>query len=317
MRMNRLGNSDLIVSAVGAGTWAMGGDFFGATDDKKCVDSLCASLDHGVNLIDTAPIYGRGHSEELVGKAIKGRRDKVVLATKVGLAYGAHPNGGKGRCLKPEGIAWEIEQSLRRLGTDYIDLYQIHWPDADTPIEESMEALLKLQKQGKIRYIGVSNFDVPLLERTLGCGQIVSTQPQYSLLERDIEKDVLPFCREKNLGVLSYGSLGAGVLTGKFKEPPKPEEGDKRAGFYPFFEEPFWSKTQELLKTLREIADAHGKPVAHVSINWVSQQPGMTSALTGSKNVDQAIMNAEAGDWDLTAEELAAIDAAYDRIFRA
>ena len=180
-----------------------------------------------------------------------------------------------------------------------------------------MEALLKLQKEGKIRYIGVSNFDVPLLERTLGCGQIVSTQPQYSLLERDIEKDVLPFCREKNLGVLSYGSLGAGVLTGKFKEPPKPEEGDKRAGFYPFFEEPFWSKTQELLKTLREIAEAHGKPVAHVSINWVSQQPGMTSALTGSKNVDQAIMNAEAGDWDLTAEELAAIDAAYDRIFRA
>ena len=180
-----------------------------------------------------------------------------------------------------------------------------------------MEALLKLQKEGKIRYIGVSNFDVPLLERTLACGQIVSTQPQYSLLERDIEKDVLPFCREKNLGVLSYGSLGAGILTGKFKEPPKPENGDKRAGFYPFFEEPFWSKTQELLKTLREIADAHGKPVAHVSINWVSQQPGMTSALTGSKNVDQAIMNAEAGGWDLTAEELAAIDAAYDRIFRA
>lgn len=317
MRMNRLGNSDLIVSAVGAGTWAMGGDFFGAIDDGKCIDSLCASLDHGVNLIDTAPIYGRGHSEELVGKAIQGRRDKVVLCTKVGLVFGDHPCGDKGRCLKPEGITWEVEQSLRRLGTDYIDLYQIHWPDVATPIEESMEALMKLKKAGKIRYIGVSNFDVPLLERTLASGEIVSTQPQYSLLERDIEKDVLPFCREKNLGVLSYGSLGAGILTGKFKEPPKPQDGDKRAGFYPFFEEPFWSKTQELLAVLRAIAEKHGKPVAHVAINWVSQQPGMTCALTGSKNVDQAIMNAGAGDWDLSAEELSAIDSAYDRIFRA
>ena len=316
MRMNKLGNSDLIVSAVGAGTWAMGGDFFGAIEDKKCIDSLCASLDHGVNLIDTAPIYGKGHSEQLVGQAIKGRRDKVVLCTKVGLIFG-DPKGRQGNCLQADAIEWEIEQSLRRLGTDYIDLYQMHWPDVNTPIEESMEALLKIQKAGKIRYIGVSNFDVPLLECTLKCGQIVSTQPQYSLLDRDIEKDVLPFCREKNLGVLSYGSLGAGILTGKFKEPPKPAEGDKRANFYPFFAEPFFGKTQELLVTLREIAEAHDKPIAHVAINWVSQQPGMTCALTGSKNVDQAVMNAAAGDWDLTAEELKKIDDAYDRIFRA
>lgn len=318
MRMNRLGTSDLIVSAVGAGTWAMGGDFFGAIEDQKCVDSLCASLDHGVNLIDTAPIYGRGHSEELVGKALKGHdRSKIVLCTKVGLMYGEHPHGDGGKCLKADGIRWEIEQSLRRLGTDYIDLYQMHWPDVNTPVEESMEALLKLKEQGKIRYIGVSNFDVPLLERTVKCGEIVSTQPQYSLLERDIEKDVLPWCREKNVGVLSYGSLGAGILTGKFKEPPKAEKGDNRANFYPFFQEPVWSQTQELLKVLREIAEAHDKPVTHVAINWVSQQGGMTCALTGSKNVEQAIMNAAAGDWDLSAEELSTIDAAYDRIFRA
>lgn len=318
MRMNKLGNSDLIVSAVGAGTWAMGGDFFGAIEDQKCIDSLCASLDHGVNLIDTAPIYGRGHSEEIVGKAIKGKdRSKIVLCTKVGLPFGEHPYAGTGRCLKKEGIMFEIEQSLRRLGTDYIDLYQIHWPDVNTPIEESMEALLKLVDQGKIRYIGVSNFDVPLLERTLKCGQIVSTQPQYSLLERDIEADVLPYCREKNLGVLSYGSLAAGVLTGKFKEVPKAEEGDKRANFYPFFKEPMWSQTQELLKVLKAIADEHEKPVTHVAINWVSQQLGMTCALTGSKNADQAIMNAAAGDWDLTCEELKKIDTAYDAIFRA
>ncbi len=318
MRMNKLGNSDLIVSTVGAGTWAMGGDFFGAIEDQKCIDSLCASLDHGVNLIDTAPIYGKGHSEELVGKAIKGKdRSKIVLCTKVGLPFGDHPYAGTGRCLKKEGIMFEIDQSLRRLGTDYIDLYQIHWPDKNTEIEESMEALLKLQEMGKIRYIGVSNFDVPLLERTLKCGQIVSTQPQYSLLERDIEADVLPYCCEKNLGVLSYGSLAAGVLTGKFKEVPQAEKGDNRANFYPFFKEPMWSQTQELLKVLKAIADEHEKPITHVAINWVAQQKGMTCALTGSKNAEQAIMNAAAGDWDLSAAELKKIDDAYDSIFRA
>lgn len=315
MRMNKLGNSDLMVSAVGAGTWAMGGDFFGATQDQQCIDSLCASLDHGVNLIDTAPIYGKGHSETLVGQAIKGRRDKVVLCTKVGLLFD-DPKGRKGKCLQADAIEYEIEQSLRRLGTDYIDLYQIHWPDVNTPIEETMEALLRIQKAGKVRYLGVSNFDVELMERTLKCGNIVSTQPQYSLLDREIEPEILPYCREKNVGVLSYGSLGAGILTGKFTEPPKAEKGDNRANFYPFFGEPCFSQTQELLKTLREIADAHNKPVAHVSINWVSQQQGMTCALTGSKNVDQAIMNAQAGDWDLSAQELATIDAAYERIFK-
>ena len=299
MRMNKLGNSDLIVSTVGAGTWAMGGDFFGAIEDQKCIDSLCASLDHGVNLIDTAPIYGRGHSEELVGKAIKGKdRSKIVLCTKVGLPFGDHPYAGTGRCLKKEGIMFEIDQSLRRLGTDYIDLYQIHWPDKNTEIEESMEALLKLQEMGKIRYIGVSNFDVPLLER-------------------DIEADVLPYCCEKNLGVLSYGSLAAGVLTGKFKEVPQAEKGDNRANFYPFFKEPMWSQTQELLKVLKAIADEHEKPITHVAINWVAQQKGMTCALTGSKNAEQAIMNAAAGDWDLSAAELKKIDDAYDSIFRA
>ena len=306
MKYTNLGRSGITISRITHGCMELGGGPWETQADEHNIALLHTAFDHGVTTFDTAESYGGGHSEEVVGRAFRGMRDRVVLCTKVSREH-----------LHKADVIAACEGSLRRLGTDYIDLYQIHWPDADTPIEESMEALLKLQKQGKIRYIGVSNFDVPLLERTLGCGQIVSTQPQYSLLERDIEKDVLPFCREKNLGVLSYGSLGAGVLTGKFKEPPKPEEGDKRAGFYPFFEEPFWSKTQELLKTLREIADAHGKPVAHVSINWVSQQPGMTSALTGSKNVDQAIMNAEAGDWDLTAEELAAIDAAYDRIFRA
>ena len=311
MIYKKLGNSDLMCSVVGLGTWAMGGDFFGAIEDQKCIDSLCASLDHGVNLIDTAPIYGRGHSEEIVGKAIKGKdRSKIVLCTKVGLMYGDHPYGKGGKCLKKDGIMWEIDMSLRRLGTDYIDLYQMHWPDVNTPVEESMEALLKLQEQGKIRYIGVSNFDVPLLERTAKCGEIVSTQPQYSLLERDIEADVLPYCVEKNLGVLSYGSLAAGVLTGKFKEVPQAEKGDNRANFYPFFKEPHFSKVMKVLAVMDEISAETGKPLAQIAINWSTQKDYVSTALCGVRNVAEAAENCATFDWTLTDAQIAAIDAA-------
>ena len=311
MRMNRLGNSDLVVSAVGAGTWAMGGDFFGAIDDKKCIDSLCASLDHGVNLIDTAPIYGKGHSETLVGQAIKGRRDKVVLCTKVGLLFD-DPKGRQGKCLQADSIEYEIEQSLRRLGTDYIDLYQIHWPDVNTPIEETMEALLRIQKAGKVRYLGVSNFDVPLLERTLRCGAIVSTQPQYSLLDRDIEADVLPFCREHNIGVLSYGSLGAGILTGAFRTPPELGPSDPRSGFYPFFREPYFSKVMEVLKVMDGISGRIGRPLAQIALNWATQKDFVATALCGVRNAGEAKENCAAFDWALTDEQMALLDAAVE-----
>ena len=316
MRMNKLGNSDLIVSAVGAGTWAMGGDFFGAIEDKKCIDSLCASLDHGVNLIDTAPIYGKGHSEQLVGQAIKGRRDKVVLCTKVGLIFG-DPKGRQGNCLQADAIEWEIEQSLRRLGTDYIDLYQMHWPDVNTPIEESMEALLKIQKAGKIRYIGVSNFDVPLLERTLKCGQIVSTQPQYSLLDRDIEKDVLPFCREKNLGVLSYGSLGAGILTGAYRTLTNFPASDNRSRFYKHFQEPMFSKVMKLLGVMDEIAAQRQVPLSQIAINWAAQKPFISSCIVGAQTRKKIEENCACFDWSLTETEMRTLDEAIHRYLDA
>lgn len=308
MRYNTLGKSGIKVTAIGTGTWAMGGDFWGAIDEQLCIDAIRASLDAGVNLVDTAPVYGMGHSEEIVGKALKGRRDKVVLCTKCGLT-------APGRNLTRKAIFMEIDDSLRRLQTDYVDLYQMHWPDPNTPVEESMQALLDLKKEGKIRAIGVSNFDEELMTRCMSVGQLDTLQPQYSLLERDVEKSILPFCRKNGIGILSYGSLGAGVLTGKFKEPPKAEGTDKRTNFYPFFKEPLFSKALKLVSVLEEIGKEHGKPTAHVAINWVSQQEGMSTALVGCKNPAQAVQNAQAGDWDLSCEELARIDKALKDIY--
>lgn len=313
MRFNELGKSGIKVSAVALGTWAMGGDFFGPIEDEQCIKALHAGLDHGINIIDTAPIYGKGYSEKLVGKAIQGRpRDKIILATKCGILLTAEG----GRDMSARAITAEVEESLTRLGTDYIDVYQIHWPDGKTPVAEAMGALMALKKAGKIRAIGVSNFDVPLLKECLAAGQLDSLQPQYSLLQRDIEAEILPFCRENNIGILSYGSLGAGMLSGKFTKPPVAGEGgDRRANFYAFFKEPLFSKGLKLIETLKQVAAERGKPVSHVAINWVSQQPGMTTALVGCKNPAQAIENAAAGDWDLTAAEVETINKALKEIY--
>jgi aryl-alcohol dehydrogenase-like predicted oxidoreductase len=311
LRFNELGTTGIKVSAVALGTWAMGGDFWGKIDERKCIDAIIAGLDSGINLIDTAPIYGSGYSEEIVGKAIKGRRKGIILATKCGMPL----NSPRSRDLTRKGLMFEIDESLRRLQTDYIDIYQVHWPDPGTDIAETMNALMDIKASGKIRAIGVSNQSVDQLKRYMANGRLDSVQPQYSLLEREIEKDILPFCQENNLGILTYGSLGAGMLTGKFKTPPAAAEGDKRAMFYPFFKEPLFSKALELLETLKAIAESHGKPVSHAAINWVSQQPGVTTALVGCKDPRQAIENAGAGEWDLSGEELRVIRESLNRIY--
>ena len=305
MKFRKLGQSDLNCSVIGLGTWGMAGSFWGKVDDDQSIATIRAGLEAGINLIDTAPVYGDGHSEEVVGRALEGlKREDIVLATKC----------GRFTC-ETEKIRQELETSLKRLKTDYIDLYQVHWPDDKVPFEETFGELENMRKQGKIRYIGVSNFSVEQTEEASKYCQIVSTQPQYSLLVRDIEKDILPYCVEKNIGILSYGSIGAGALTGKFKEKPVFKEDDERASFYTFFQEQNWPKTKQMIDTLEEIAASHGKPTVHAAINWVLKQKGITVALVGARTPEQVRINAQAADWELTDEENAKILQAYDRIF--
>ena len=305
MKFRKLGQSDLNCSVIGLGTWGMAGSFWGKVDDDQSIATIRAGLEAGINLIDTAPVYGDGHSEEVVGKALEGlKREDMVLATKC----------GRFTC-ETEKIRQELETSLKRLKTDYIDLYQVHWPDDKVPFEETFGELENMRKQGKIRYIGVSNFSVEQTEEASKYCQIVSTQPQYSLLVRDIEKDILPYCVEKNIGILSYGSIGAGALTGKFKEKPVFKEDDERASFYTFFQEQNWPKTKQMIDTLEEIASSHGKPTVHAAINWVLKQKGISVALVGARTPEQVRMNAQAADWELTDEENAKILQAYDKIF--
>lgn len=308
MEYRTLGNSDLKVSVVGLGTWAIGGDFWGTVDDKESIRSIQAAIDAGVTLVDTAPAYGGGHSEEVVGQAIRGRRDKVVVATKVGII---RTEDDFIRNLKPESIRREVDDSLRRLGVDTIDLWQIHWPDAATPLEDTLAELVRIKEIGKFRYLGVSNFDTRLMDRVRRVCEIVSLQPHYSLLERSIEQEILPYCVRNKIGVLGYGSLAGGILTGKFKNPPSFEAGDQRADFYGFFKEPTFGKVRKLTAAIEEIAKELDKTVAQVVVNWTFSQKGVTSALVGARTPAQALQNAQAGDFSLSTEHLEAIDRAW------
>ena len=313
MRMNRLGNSDLVVSAVGAGTWAMGGDFFGAIDDKKCIDSLCASLDHGVNLIDTAPIYGKGHSETLVGQAIKGRRDKVVLCTKVGLLFD-DPKGRQGKCLQPDSIEYEIEQSLRRLGTDYIDLYQIHWPDVNTPIEETMEALNGLVKAGKVRALGASAmygyqfYNMQLAARDNGWTPFVSMQNHYNPLYREDERELIPVCRQMNVALTPYSPLAAGrVARATWAADTLRSRTDKVA-------QSKYDSTEEADRTIAErikrLAEKYGATMTQISFAWHFAK-GISSPVIGATKAEYLDDAVGALDIRLTAEDVAFIDEPY------
>ncbi len=308
MHTRTLGNSELSVSAVGLGTWASGGDFWGQVDDRQSIRAMQAAIDHGINLIDTAPAYGDGHAEALVGRAIAGRRDLVIVATKLGVLREGERFIHN---LEPQSVRREVDDSLRRLGVDTIDLYQIHWPDRKTPIEDTLGELKRIHNAGKFRYLGVSNFKPALMDAVRREFQLVSLQPPYSLLNRKIESHHLPYCRRHGIGTLGYGSLAAGVLSGKFHEIPTLATDDKRAQFYDVFREPLWSAIQRLLDTLRRIADERGRPVAQVSINWARREGGVTCALVGARNVEQAVSNAGAGEWELSEDEIKRIEHAY------
>jgi aryl-alcohol dehydrogenase-like predicted oxidoreductase len=310
MEHRRLGKSELNVSVIGLGTWPIGGSFWGVTSDAEAIAAIQKAIDSGINLIDTAPVYGNGHSEKLVGRAIKGHRHQVIIATKCGLYF---KGATQINDLKPGSIREELEGSLKRLGTDVIDLYQCHWPDPDTPIEDTMDEMLKMKAEGKIRYIGVSNFDTALLKKAQKVAQVASNQVQYSVLNRDIESELAPFCKEQDIGILAYGSLGGGILSGKYTEKPKFRKNDARTFFYNYYQEPYWSQVQPLLKDLEQIAARHGKPTSQVAINWARQQSGITSALVGARSPKQAEANAAAGTWQLSPEELSGINEALNQ----
>jgi methylglyoxal reductase len=312
MKYRKLGNSDLNVSVIGQGTWAMGDDFFGNVDEKDCIRAIHASIDAGVNFVDTAAAYGAdGASEKVVGKAISDRRDKVILATKCGVIRCWEEYV---RCLSPVTVRHEIEDSLRRLKTDYIDLYQIHWPDNNFGIEGALDLLVQFKKEGKIREIGVSNFSVEQIKTAVDRARIVSVQPPFNLLNREsIHNGIIPYAYENNLGVVTYGTLGGGILTGTME---KPVTGGKelRSAFYPFFNEPLWSKCQELLSVLKKVADQKGVSVSEISIAWALAQRGVTVSLMGGITAGQSVENAKAADVELSRDEMDLIDTSYSRI---
>lgn len=316
MEYRKLGTSGLEISTVGLGCWAIGGWWWGGTDKEKSIAAIRKALDIGMNFIDTAPAYGWGLSEQIVGEALKGRRDEAVLATKCGLIWDREEGefffeaeGNRvHRCLKKESIIQECEESLKRLQTDRIDLYQCHWPHKATPREETMEAMMTLLEQGKIRAVGVSNFTAAMHAECRKAGPLHSSQPRYSMLDRGIEADVLPYCRKNKVAVVVYSPLEQGILTGKVTPDRKFPEGDLRVA-QPWFREKNLSRVLAMLDNIRPIADKHGKSLAQLAIAWVLSQPAITAAIVGARNPEQVEHNAGGSDWQLTKEELDQINA--------
>jgi len=331
MKLVELGTSGIRASVVGLGTFAMGGWFWGGTDERKAIEAIHSSLDLGVNLIDTAPIYGFGLAESIVGKAIKGRRQQVVLATKVGLRWNSdrgefftHADDQAPRdqpskyrvhkYLGPESIVYEVEESLRRLGTDVIDLYQTHWQEATTLIEVTMEALQNLKKQGKIRAIGVSNVTVEQLARY---GQVASAQEKFSLLDRGIERrGLVDYCLPHRIAILSYFSMEQGLLTGAMSPARTFPEGDTRRG-NPLFSPESIAGVNQALQGLRPYAERYGVTLAQLVIALTARQRGITHVLVGARDAAQARENAAGGCLDLSEQDVAAMDAIVARLPRA
>jgi aryl-alcohol dehydrogenase-like predicted oxidoreductase len=305
--VRQLGKDGPEFTVIGFGAWAIGGPWaygWGPQDDADSIRAIQAALDLGINWIDTAAVYGLGHSEEIVGKAIKGRRDNVYIATKCGLVWDKKGNV-KGN-INPGSIRQEVENSLRRLDIDVIDLYQIHWPDGKTPEEKAWEMMLKLKEEGKVRWIGVSNFDVPRIKKCLELGHVQSLQPPYSLVKRVLETEELPFCKKHGIGVVAYSPMMSGLLSGKFDiNRLAPDDWRHKS---PYFKEPFLSKALNFVEKLRPIAGKYGKTVAQFAIGWVLQNDAVTSAIVGARNVSQVEEIVGAADLVIDPEDMKAID---------
>jgi aryl-alcohol dehydrogenase-like predicted oxidoreductase len=321
MEYRKLGNSDLNVSVITFGAWAAGGWMWGGNDRNGAVKAIRAGYNLGMTSIDTAPIYGQGTSEEIVGEAIKGLpRDKVQILTKYGMRWDlakgnfdfkSADNSGKSidiyRYAGKESIIEEVENSLRRLGTDYIDLYQIHWPDLTTPIQETMETVASLIKQGKVRHAGVCNYNVKQLTEARKYVNIVSNQVPYSMVKRDIEKDVVPYCLNNDISILAYSPMQGGLLSGKMKPGYHFEPGDHRANSY-FFNDENIERTNAFLDKLRPMAAKKGATLAQLVLRWTIEQPAITIALAGARNEKQSVENAGARMLGLLHDEVVFIN---------
>jgi aryl-alcohol dehydrogenase-like predicted oxidoreductase len=321
MKYRKLDNSDLELSVITFGAWAAGGWMWGGTERKDAIQAIRESYNVGVTSIDTAPAYGQGLSEEIVGEALAGiPRDKVQILTKYGLRWDLKKGEFHFKSKDNEGrdidiykysgrdsIIQECENSLRRLKTDYIDLYQIHWADATTPISETMETVARLIEQGKVRYAGVCNYNAAQMIEAEKSITLVSNQVPYSMVKREIEKEVVPHCIQNNKAILAYSPLERGLLTGKMKPGYKFEEGDHRANLFYFSDENI-SRTNAFLDKIKPIAVSKGITLSQLVLSWTLAQPGITIALVGARNAEQALANAKAGDIILSADDIAAIN---------
>jgi methylglyoxal reductase len=300
MNYHTLGISDLKISEIILGTWAIGGSHWGKYDEIAAVETIEAAIDNGVTTIDTAPAYGNGHAEKLIGGIIKNRREKVIIATKGGI----EPARGLSINLSPAFLQLELDNSLRRLGTDYIDLYQCHWPDPRTPIKETMDFLMKKVDEKKIRCIGISNFRDNEIRESVKYAPIVSVQREYSLLERSIELEIQRTCIEKKLGFIAYGPLGGGVLTGKYKELPSFSSLDARTFFYKYYSADKWPRIRNMVETIQSIAQEKNCSPEHIAICWVLSRPGVSGVIVGARNVAQLMSNIKAVDVILSERDL-------------
>jgi aryl-alcohol dehydrogenase-like predicted oxidoreductase len=312
MKTRQLGNSDLHITAIGFGAWAIGGGgwafAWGAQDDADSVATIREAIDLGINWIDTAAVYGLGHSEEVVAKALEGVSKRPLVFTKCARVW--DENRQIGKCLKADSIRRECEASLKRLKVDVIDLYQIHWPEPDEDIEEGWQAVQKLKEEGKIRWAGVSNFSAEQMARVSKYGPITSLQPPYSMIRPEVEESILPYCKENNIGVIAYSPMASGLLTGAMTREriaAMPAD-DWRREKNKYYQEPLLTRNLNLVELLRKIGSRHGRTPGEVAIAWVLRHPAVTAAIVGARKPGQLKELVGAADWRLTPAEANEID---------
>lgn len=313
MRYKAFGSTGLQISELSLGTWGIGGAGWDSYSQEVRLEAITSAIEEGINIIDTAPAYNTGRAEQLVGEAVKklGCRNKIYLTTKCGTEF---HNGSYVRSCAGDTILRECEESLRNLKTDYIDFYLIHWPDSHVPIEETMSALNRLKAEGKIRHIGVSNFSRAQIEEAQKYGPVEIFQKQYSMVNRDCEEDLRWACAQ-GMGTMTYGSLGAGILSGKIRELKNYAENDSRSRFYKFFQEPVFSQIMKLLNVMDAIAGQHaGTSLAQIALNWATQKPFVSTSIVGAQTRDKILENCAAFSWELTLQEMETLDQAIAQL---